>query len=334
MTSATQPAVRTATPEAIVDIAIGFMGAQQLFAASRIGLFAAIADGAATVEELSAATGVAGRQVRILADSMASQGLLVRSGGRYSLTPDAAAYLTGDQAELDLAPFLAFLGSISYDQWRGYGKTVDTDAAGTLDLDEAGWGEFMKGVMTYNALHADMLARHFDFTGFVSALDLGGLSPNFAIQAMQANPDLKTRFVVAPDFTGGVREAVEAAGLGGRAVIEGAETEAARPGGEHDLVMVNHVAHRFGAADNARILENARAAAAPGATLLMLDFYLDDDEVQRKIDALHAGEYYNIDGTVVYPESVVREWLEAAGWAYREMISLPGSPRVIVAEAV
>ncbi|WP_312179731.1 methyltransferase dimerization domain-containing protein [Arthrobacter sp.] len=334
MTSATQPAARTATPEAIVDIAIGFMGAKQLFAASRIGLFTAVADGAATVEELSNATGVPSRQVRILADSMASQGLLERNSRRYSLTPDAAAYLTGAHAELDLAPFLAFLGSTSYDQWRGYDKTVDTDAAGTLELDEGGWADFMKGVMTYNALHAEMLARHFDFTGFGSALDLGGLSPDFAIKAMQANPDLKTRFVVAPDFAEGVRQAVEAAGLGGRAVVEGAETEDAQPGGAHDLVMVNHVAHRFGAAENARILANARAAAAPGATLLMLDFYLDDDPVQRRIDALHAGEYYNIDGTVVYPESVVREWLEAAGWAFREMISLPGSPRVIVADAV
>ena len=317
-----------------MDIAIGFMGAKQLFAASRVGLFGAIADGASTVDELAAATGVPSRQLRILADSMAAQGLLERRTGKYSLVADSAAYLTGKHAQLDLAPFLAFLGSISYDQWRSYDKTVDTDAAGTLELDESGWAEFMKGVMTYNALHAEQLALNFDFTGFGSALDLGGLSPDFAIKAMTANPDLKTRFVIAPDFADGVRQAVEEAGLGGRAVVEGAPTEDARPGGEHDLVMVNHVTHRFDAETNARILVNARAAAAAGATLLMLDFYLDDDEHQRRIDALHAGEYYNIDGTVVYQESVVREWLEAAGWAFRGVIALPGSPRVIVADAV
>lgn len=334
MTSATESPARTATPEAIVDIAIGFMGARQLFAASRIGLFSAIADGASTVDELASATGVAARQVRILADSMAAQGLLEREAGRYGLRADAAAYLTGAHADLDLAPFLDFLGSISYDQWRGYDRTVSTDAPGTLDLDEAGWAEFLRGVMTYNALHAQMLARHFDFSGFGSVLDLGGLSPEFAIKAMQANPGLLTRFVVAPDFAAEVQQAVDAAGLGGRSSVESVPTEDARPGGAHDLVMVNHVVHRFEAETNIRILANARAAAAPGATLVMLDFYLDDDAVQRKIDALHAGEYYNIDGTVVYPESVVRQWLASAGWAFREVIALPGSPRLIVADAV
>ncbi|WP_125611839.1 methyltransferase [Specibacter cremeus] len=325
---------KTATPEAIVDIAIGFMGAKQLFAASRIGLFNAIDQGASTVEEFAAATGVAAQQVGILADSMAAQGLLTRQAGRYALTADSAAYLTGENAELDLAPFLAFLGTISYDQWRGYDKTVDTNEAGTLALDEAGWGEFMNGVMTYNELHAEMFARHFDFSPFRNVLDLGGLSPAFAIKAMLGNPELTTRFVVAPDFAASVQAAVDAAGLAGRAQVEGADTETATPAGDHDLVMVNHVAHRFDDATNRRILANARAAAAPGATLAMLDFFLDDDAVQRKIDALHAGEYYNIDGTVVYPESVVRDWLAAAGWSPVEVITLPGSPRILVAKAV
>ncbi len=97
--------------------------------------------------------------------------------------------------------------------------------------------------------------------------------------------------------------------------------------------MINHVIHRFTAEQNRVILANARAAARAGATLLLLDFLLDDDERQRPIDALHAGEYLVIDGTVVYPESEVTAWLTAAGWRQREVLALPGSP-VIVAEAV
>ena len=41
------------TPEPILNIAIGFMGAKQLFAASEIGLFEALADGPASLEELA-----------------------------------------------------------------------------------------------------------------------------------------------------------------------------------------------------------------------------------------------------------------------------------------
>jgi hypothetical protein len=324
----------TARPDRIVDIAIGFMAARQLITASRIGLFAALADGDATAAELSERIGIAERQVRILADSMNAQGLLTRAGGRYALTPDAAAFLTGESAELDLGPFLAFLGATSYPQWLGYDHTVDTDEAGTLDLDEAGWDAFLNGVMTYNELHAAMLANAFDFTPFRDALDLGGLSPAFAIGGLTANPLLGVRFVYAPDFADSVRETVQAAGLGDRTSVEGADTATVEPGGSHDLVMVNHVIHRFDDAQNREILRHARTAAADGATLTVLDFFLDDDPQQRAIDALHAGEYYNIDGTVVYPLETVREWLRETGWEPREVIALPGSPRVLIATAV
>lgn len=330
----TSTATATTTPEAIVDIAIGFMGAKQLFAASRIGLFSALADAPLDAAGLAAATGGPERQVRILADSMTAQGLLTREEGRYALTPDAAAYLTGERAELDLAPFLAFLGATSYPQWLGYDATVDTDAPGVLELDEAGWGGFLAGVMRYNELHASMLARHFDFAPYRDALDFGGLSPAFAVEGLKANPDLRVRFVFDPQSVEPVREAVAAAGFADRTSVEGADTADAQPGGAHDLVLLNHVIHRFDDQQNRTILRNARAAAAPGATLVLLDFFLDDDPQQRKIDALHAGEYYNIDGTVVYPESVVRDWLADAGWQAERTVALPGSPRILLATAV
>ena len=325
---------RAANPEKIIDIATGFMPARQLITASRIGLFAALADGALTADQLADATGVAVRQVRILADSMSAQGLLDRVAGQYRLTTDSAGYLSGKNAEVDLAPFLAFLGEISYRQWLGYDHTVDTDQPGTLDLDESGWGAFMAGVMTYNQLHAQQFAAKIDFSRFRNGLDLGGLSPAFGIGALQANPELRLRFVYASEMADGVRQALQAAGFGDRVAVEGADTATAEPGGEHDLIFVNHVVHRFDERQNRSILEHARAAAADGATLLLTDFFLDDDPHQRALDAVHAGEYYNIDGTVVYPEREVREWLAAAGWRPDRVVPLPGSPRVLVATAV
>ncbi|MFD4999532.1 methyltransferase [Streptomyces buecherae] len=322
-----------ASPDRIVDIATGYMGAKQLFAAARVGLFRALAEGERDVAELASATGVSERMARILADAMNGLGLLERRAGRYALAPDAAAHLTGE-GDLDLHPFLAFLNEISYGHWLQFDTTVDTTKPGELAMDEERWKSFMAGVMRYNALHAAMLARSFDFGPYRDLLDLGGLSPAFAIGALQANPELSARFVFDPQSSEGIAEALAAAGLTDRARIDPAATTEADPGGEHDLVMINHVIHRFTAEQNRAILANARAAARAGATLLLLDFLLDDDDRQRPIDALHAGEYLVIDGTVVYPESEVTAWLTAAGWRQREVLALPGSPRVIVAEAV
>ncbi|AXB43429.1 methyltransferase [Amycolatopsis albispora] len=320
------------SPERIVDVAVGYMAAKQLFAATRIGLFAALGGGPLTAAELAGKTGRPEKITRILGDAMASLGLLSRVDGRYALTADTAAHLGGGGG-LDLAPFLHFLDSISYGHWLQFGHTADTGEPGELAMDEARWATFLDGVMTYNALHAKMLAAAVDYRPCRKLLDLGGLSSAFAAEAMRANEELHTTFVFDPRSVEPVTSAVAEAGLADRATVVGAETATAQPEGEFDLIMVNHVVHRFTAPQNADILRNARAAAAPGARLLLLDFFLDDDEVPRPLDALHAGEYLVIDGTVVYPEAEVRGWLAGAGWRVTERLTLPGSPRVLVAEA-
>lgn len=326
----------TPTPDAarILDIATGYMAAKQLFQASRIGLFAAVAAGADTAAAIAERCGVSERIARLLADALAAKGLLVRTEGRYALAPDASAYLTGDDAVIDLAPFLTFLDEISYPHWLQFAHTVDTTEPGNLQMDDARWGTFMAGVMTYNRLHAQEFGRLVDLAGATKALDFGGLSAEFALAVMARNPELHTTFVYAPGFEDGVAEAVEAAGVADRAAVEVGDTATAAPEGAYDAVFANHVIHRFSAEENAQIFRRLRAAAVDGATLTVLDFFLDDDDEQRALDALHAGEYLVIDGTVVYPESQVRGWLTDAGWAVRDTVALPGSPRVLLATAV
>jgi acetyl esterase/lipase len=325
----------TPLPDAIVAIATGYMGAKQLAAAHRAGLFAALREGPLDLPALAAATALAPRMARILADSMSALGLLTRTQGRYALRPDSARYLSGAGAGPDLGAFLRFLDGISHPHWvAAFDGTVQSGRAGALDLAGARWTSFLAGVMNYNALHAAMLAREYDFARHRRLLDFGGLAPDFAIAAMQANAQLATRFVFDPDFVAAVQERVDAAGLAARCRVEGAKTEQAQPEGAHDLVMVNHVIHRFTPEQNIEILRRARMAAAADARLLLLDFFLDDDETPRALDALHAAEYLVIDGTVVHPEAEVRFWLQSAGWHVVQRLTLPGCPRVLVAEAV
>ncbi|MFJ4044635.1 methyltransferase dimerization domain-containing protein [Microbacterium sp. NPDC089987] len=326
----------TTTPQAtrIVELATGYMAAKQLFEASRIGLFAAVASGADTVPAIAERTGVSPRIARILADAMTAKQLLTRADGRYALADDAAAYLVGEGSAIDLGPFLTFLDEISYPHWLQFGHTVDTDQPGDLQMDDARWATFMSGVMTYNALHSQEFGRLVDLPDARRALDFGGLSAGFALELMKRNPELRTTFLYAPGFEGGVTEAVEAAGVADRASLETGDTATAQPEGEYDAVFANHVIHRFSAEENAQIFRNLRAAAATGATLTVLDFFLDDDADQRVLDAVHAGEYLVIDGTVVYPESEVRGWLQDAGWRVDDRVELPGSPRVLIATAV
>ncbi|WP_066950861.1 methyltransferase [Microtetraspora fusca] len=327
------PDAEAASPARIVDVAIGYMAAKQLFAASEAGLFAALAEGPAGAAEIAARAGIPERTARILADAMAGLGLLSRADGLYANSPTTARYLSGAGDDVDLRPFLTFLDTISYGHWLGFGETTRTAKPADLDLGGDRMTTFLSGVMTYNALHARMLAENYDFSRHERVLDLGGLSGSFLAEALRGVPGLRGTFFSGGGLVEHARTVLAEAGVADRVeIVDGDPLEGGVPTG-FDLVLLEHVAHRFDAEQNLRIAKAAREAAAPGATLLLLDFFLDSDPEQRAIDALHAGEYLVIDGTIVYPEDEVRGWLRAAGWEPVETRALPGSPRVIVAEA-
>ncbi|MGN6200602.1 methyltransferase family protein [Humibacter sp.] len=322
----------TAEPTRILDVATGYMASKQLFNATRIGLFRAIADGAHTPAEVAAATGRSERQVRILLDGCAASGLLGRRDGRYELTDDAAEYLTG--GENDLGAFLNFLELGSFEAFGHYRHTVDADEGGTLDFDEAGWAMFMAGVMQYNGLHARAFGEAFDASGKRSILDFGGFTAGWSIELLKRNPEARARFVYPAESSEMLTAAVAEAGLADRVTVEAGDTVTAVPGGEHDLVLAVHVIHRFTDAENRQILQHLRQSASDGATLAVFDFFLDSLPQQRALDARHAAEYFNFDGTEVWPEETVRSWLADAGWAFERYVDVPGSPRVLVATAV
>ena len=101
------------TPEPVLKIATGFMAAKQLFAASEIGLFEALADGPASLEELAAKTAVPARTVGIVAAAMVSLGLIDQEGGRYHNSEAAATFLAGKPGH-DVRPVLRFFNGICY----------------------------------------------------------------------------------------------------------------------------------------------------------------------------------------------------------------------------
>ncbi len=321
------------TVDELVDIATGYMAAQQLFAAVEVGLFPALAGGPRSAAELAAALELPERTVRILADSMNALGVLEREHGRYRNGRVAAGYLQGD-GTLDLGPFFSFLGAVSYEQWLQFGTSVRTAEAGVLNLEGKDLGMLGRGIGAYQALHARGFAEAFDLSRYRRLLDLGGQSPAFAIEALRANPQLQATFVYTASETDMIAQAVDAAGVADRALISPADTVDATPRGPFDLVLLQHCIHRFTAAENRRILAHARAAAEEHATLVIVDFVLDDEPRQRLVDAVHAAEYLVIDATVAYPVAEVAQWLDATGWRLRESVGLAGSPRALVAEAV
>ena len=101
------PETGPVTPDAIMEVARGFMAAKHLFAASSIGIFEALAGGPATLAEIAARAGISERAAHISADAMVALGFLNLEQGHYSNGPVASTFLAG-RTPADLRPVLRF----------------------------------------------------------------------------------------------------------------------------------------------------------------------------------------------------------------------------------
>lgn len=312
-----------ASPEPILAAATGFMAAKQLFAANEIGLFPALADGPLAADDIARRLDVPARSVRIVADAMVALGLLDHADGAYANAPAAAAYLAGADG-LDLREFLSFWNALSYPHWRSYEESVRQAEPAELTLDDRAKSLF-GGVARFNAVHAAMLCEHYDFGAHERLLDMGGMTPAFATTALDRHPSLRATYLNDADS---LAQAPSHDRL--ELVAADALTDPLPLG--FDVVLLAHVAHRYDADDNRALLRRARETVGDDGRLLLVDFFLDPT-APRGLDAMFAGEYLVIDGTVVYPEDEVRGWLDGAGWHHLQTIALPGSPRAIVARA-
>src|SRR5579875_3897537 len=115
--------MESVTPEPILKTALGFMAAKQLFAASEIGLFAALAAAPLGLDALAERTGVPRHAARIVADAMVSLGLLEKDDDRYRNGVVAAAFLAGGE-ESGLRPTLRQFDRISYRLWLDFETIV------------------------------------------------------------------------------------------------------------------------------------------------------------------------------------------------------------------
>ena len=91
--------------------------------------------------------------------------------------------------------------------------------------------------------------------------------------------------------------------------------------------------HYFTPETNRSILHRVRAAAEPGARLLIADFWTDPTHTQPLPAALMAGEFaIHVNDGDVYSVEEGTAWLQAAGWRYLDHRPLAGPMSVIVAE--
>jgi hypothetical protein len=331
-----EPTRGGATPDRIFEVATGFMAAKHLFVANELAIFPLLAEGPMRLEALAGRAGVPARTLRIIADAMVVLGFLEREGDAYRNAEVAERFLSG-QGEPDMRPFLRFWNRISYPTWLGLEGSIRSGVAATREPATAEEDRvFSEGVEALNAGGARALPDAYDFAKHQSLLNLGGWYVSFLEPVLHRNPGLSATLLMLPQWVERARVRVGAdADLKSRVtIVEGDYLFGELPKG-HDVVLIANIAHHLSSEQNRAFLKHVRAALAPGARLLEVDFFTDAARTEPKFAALMAAEFQTISGDGdVYSVDDARGWLESSRYRFLEHRPLHGPSSIVIAEAI
>jgi hypothetical protein len=280
----------------IWDLWLSGMYQGAIVAADDAGVFTALAEQPAALEELAARLDFDVRATGILLRLLASLGLLVMRDERFQLTDQARQYLVKSSplywghmmrvavsewhrdtalAKLKAKDSANAAGPQGTPTPTGSGRPADGWAAGEIAIGQA---KAIAASMHSHSLPAAIgAARNYDLTGVNRILDVGGGSGCFMIAIAQAHPSIKATILELPSMCEAAATYIEAGAVGSR--VDTAALNMFRdpwPKG-YDAIFFSNIWHDWNFRTCAWLAERAYEALPPGGRIMLHEMLLDDD---------------------------------------------------------
>src|SRR5260370_25236886 len=241
-------------------------------------MFTAIAGGSATAEEIARAWKAPVRGIRILADYMTVAGFLVKSGERYSLTPDTAFFLDSRSPAYMGKALNFLLHPVQMEQIQHLAATIrkGEGPSHTLAADDPIWVDFAKGMAPLMFRRTKAIAGALKPALAAKAapkvLDIAAGHGIFGISIAQQSPNAQ---IYALDWAPVLQVAQQnatAMGVASRYHLLPGSAFAVETGSGYDAVLLTNFLHHFYAATNLTLLKKVHAALAPRGQAVILEF--------------------------------------------------------------
>lgn len=275
-------------PAAMLEMILSAWIAQGIAAAAQLGVADALADGPLRPDELARRVDANPDTLDRLMRALVSEGIFRRTrDGRYALNP-LADTLRAD-APVSVGAMARFVGSAQHrEHWSHLADAVRTGEAvipklrGQPTFDYIGSDPelsaiFNDAMTSISALAIAPVVAAYDFTHFGTVADVGGGHGRLLAAVLSAAPaargvlyDLPAVVEGAPELLGryGVAERVE--------VVPGSFFDGVPPGA--DAYLLKNIIHDWPDDESIAILRNVRAAATPGAHLLLVEAVIPDHD--------------------------------------------------------
>lgn len=272
------------SPAIIFDTINAYQKTAAIKAAVEIDLFTAIGDAPATVGEIATRSHADARGLRILCDYLSVLGLLSKSGERYSLTPDTAAFLNR-KSPAYAGGTLEFLLSQdikgAFDQLTSAVRQGGTahSTEGTVADEHPIWLSFARNMGPLMIPAANGLAELIPLHGQAKVLDISASHGRWGLAFANKYP--KTH-LVAVDWAPVLevtRENARRAGLNGRFSTIAGNAFEVELGSDYDVVLIPNFLHHYSTSDCTRFLKKVHAALRPGGKVAIVEFVPNPDRV-------------------------------------------------------
>ncbi len=338
-------------PTLVLDAAVAFQRSATVMTAVRLGVFDAIAAGAATADDIADEVGARPRPMRLMLESLAASGFLSRVDAResgdgvatYALTAESEEYLVRKEPRylghylgwfLDAFPAFSHLDEVILT-----GRSASRYAVQNLHPDDDPVEAYTQAMVNVARPSARAVLGAIGIENHRRVLDLGGGPGVWCAEAVRRNPGIEAVVMEHPSVFPATTRYLRGLDILG----EGAGQVAVREGDfftdpvgtDFDLVILSRILETHAPDQCSRILEIAHGALAPGGRIIVHGLMAGED-APPTVAELGLFCHVVFDRGEAYPPTTIRDWLERAGFEVERMERLPAPlvDAVVVARRV
>jgi precorrin-6B methylase 2 len=314
----------------------GYVPPLVLEAAIQHRVFDVLDEGPKTVKETAAATGASERGLRIIMNVLVGLDFLARvEGDRYALTPESATFLVSGKpgfqggvlrhGSRQLIPKWLHLTEVV-----GSGKpmgAVNEQAVGTEFFQQ-----FVTDIFPLSYPSARVLAGHLGLKSGAKVLDLAAGSGVWSIALAESHAGVTVTAVDWAEVLPTTRATVERFGLSDRYAFVGGDLLEVEFGQGHNVAVLGHILHSEGEARSRKLLRKTFEALAPGGTIAIGEFLVNEDRTGPVGSLFFAANMLvNTDEGDTFSFGEISGWLREAGFVDARLLEAPGPSPLVLA---
>jgi ubiquinone/menaquinone biosynthesis C-methylase UbiE/DNA-binding transcriptional ArsR family regulator len=327
------------TPQRLMELSFAYAPPLIISAAVSNRVFDSLEDGAKTAEQVAEKTGASARALRILMNALTGLGLLKKDRqGKYSLTPESAAFLVSGK----LGTHSGFFGTIApqiISRWLRLSEIVREGRPAVAVNQETEGTEFFSQLveriipMSYPA--AQKLGDHLKLAktkNEIRVLDLAAGSGIWGIALAQKLPRVR---ITAVDWAGMIpttKRITRDFGVSDRFNYLEGDILTANFGNRYDIATLGHILHSEGERRSRQLLKKTFRALKSGGTIAIAEWLVNDERTKPLPSLMFAVQMLvNTEKGDTFSFNEIKKWLEEAGFKKVRKLEAPGPSPLILA---